>query len=124
MKPNQCVWFEIYVEDMERAKTFYEAVFQTTLVHIPSPELEMWSFPLVSAQSYGAHGALAKMDGVKSGGNSTVVYFHCEDCAIEAVSAEQNGGKLLKEKFSIGENGFIALVFDTEGNVIGLHSMH
>lgn len=123
MKSNQCVWFEIYVEDMARAKTFYEAVFQTTLVQIPSPELEMWSFPLVDTQSYGAHGALAKMEGVKSGGNSTVVYFACEDCTIEAMRAEENGGKLLKEKFSIGENGFIALVFDTENNVIGLHSM-
>ena len=122
MKSNQCVWFEIYVENMARAKTFYETVFQTSLVEIPSPELEMWSFPLVSAQAYGAHGALAKMEGVKPGCNSTVVYFHCEDCAIEAARAEQNGGKLLKEKFSIGENGFIALVIDTEGNVIGLHS--
>lgn len=123
MKPNQCVWFEIYVEDMSRAKTFYESVFRTTLEHIPSPELEMWSFPLISAQAYGAHGALAKMEGVKPGGNSTVVYFSCEDCAVEAVRAEQNGGKLLKEKFSIGENGFISLVCDTENNVIGLHSM-
>ncbi|MCX6075861.1 MAG: VOC family protein [Campylobacterales bacterium] len=122
MNMNQCVWFEIYVEDMLRAKKFYEAVFQTTLVQIPSSELEMWSFPLVSAQSYGAHGALVKMEGIKSGGNSTVVYFHCEDCAIEAKRAERNDGKLLKEKFSIGENGFIALVFDTEGNAIGLHS--
>jgi uncharacterized protein len=122
MQPNQCVWFEIYVDDMPRAKAFYEAVFQTTLVEVPSPEIEMWSFPLISAQSYGAHGALAKMEGVKPGGNSTVVYFACEDCAIEAMRAEHNGGKLLKEKFSIGENGFIALVFDTEGNVIGLHS--
>jgi len=34
-----------------------------------------------------------------------------------------NGGKIVKEKFSIGEYGHIALVTDTEGNMIGLHSM-
>lgn len=123
MKPNQCVWFEIYVEDMPRAKKFYEAVFQTALIQLPSPDLEMWAFPLLNAQSYGAHGALAKMEGVKPGGNSTIVYFHCDDCAIEAARAEESGGTLVKDKFSIGGNGFIALVMDTEGNMIGLHSM-
>lgn len=122
MQPNQCVWFEIYVEDMPRAKKFYETVFQTVLTEIPAAELEMCAFPLVNAHGYGAHGALVRMDGVKSGGNSTVVYFACEDCAIEAERAAENGGSVVREKFSVGENGSIALVADTEGNVIGLHS--
>jgi predicted enzyme related to lactoylglutathione lyase len=51
------------------------------------------------------------------------VYFSCEDCAVEAARATANGGSIFKEKMSIGEHGFIALVFDTEGNMIGLHSM-
>jgi predicted enzyme related to lactoylglutathione lyase len=33
------------------------------------------------------------------------------------------GGKNMKHKFAIGQYAFIALVDDTEGNVIGLHSM-
>ena len=68
-------------------------------------------------------GALVKMAGVQSGGNSVLVYFKCEDCAIEAAKVTKAGGRIEKDKFSIGQYGFIALVFDTEGNMIGLHSM-
>ena len=123
MKANPIVWFEIYVQDMPRAKAFYEAVFQTELNPLPSPvpEIEMSAFPS-SMESYGATGALVKMAGCPSGGNSTLVYFACDDCAVEAARAASNGGAVFKEKMSIGEYGFIALVTDTEGNMIGLHS--
>ena len=63
------------------------------------------------------------MDGVPSGGNSTLVYFGCEDCAVEAARVASAGGTVHRDKFSIGQYGFIALVIDTEGNMIGLHSM-
>ena len=126
MKANPVGWFEIYVQDMERAKAFYEAVLRGKLERIPSPtpgpELEMWSFPM-SQEGYGASGALVKMDGCASGGSGTLVYFACEDCAVEARRAAEHGGRVFKEKMSIGKYGFIALVFDTEGNMIGLHSM-
>jgi predicted enzyme related to lactoylglutathione lyase len=36
---------------------------------------------------------------------------------------EAAGGKVLMDKISIGENGFIAFFLDTEGNRVGLHSM-
>jgi predicted enzyme related to lactoylglutathione lyase len=61
--------------------------------------------------------------GVPSGGNSTLVYFACDDCAIEAARVPKAGGKLQREKMSIGEYGFVALAFDTDGNMFGLHSM-
>jgi hypothetical protein len=128
MKANPIVWFEIYVQDMPRAKAFYEAVFQGELSHLPnpnpgtSPDLEMWAFPS-SMESYGVTGTLVKMAGCPSGGNSTLIYFACEDCAVEAARAAANGGRISKEKMSIGQHGFIALVCDTEGNMIGLHSM-
>ncbi len=63
------------------------------------------------------------MEGANSGGNSTLVYFACNDCAIEAARAVDAGGRIHKEKMSIGQYGFIALVYDTEGNLFGLHSM-
>ena len=64
-----------------------------------------------------------KMPGMdRPKGNSVIIYFSCEDCAVEAKRAGENGGKIFKEKFSIGQHGFIALVHDTEGNMIGLHS--
>ena len=122
MKNNPVGWFEIYVQDMNRAKAFYENVFATKLEKLPTPELEMWTFGMDNT-SYGAPGALVHMPGCSSGGGGTLVYFSCEDCATEAARVVPAGGGIFKEKFSIGQYGFIALVTDTEGNMIGLHSM-
>jgi predicted enzyme related to lactoylglutathione lyase len=121
MANNPVIWFEIYVQNMERAKKFYESVFQVTLDRINSPAVEMWSFPMEMNQ-VGAGGALVRMEGVPSGGNSTLVYFSCADCAVEEKRVANNGGRIEKPKMSIGEYGFISLVYDTEGNMIGLHS--
>lgn len=120
--PNPVVWFEIYVQDMERAKAFYQSVFTVQLQSLTSPEIEMWAFPMQELGA-GAAGALVKMDGCPSGGNSTLVYFSCADCAVAAQRAQSAGGQIVKEKFSVGEYGFAALITDTEGNMIGLHSM-
>jgi predicted enzyme related to lactoylglutathione lyase len=67
--------------------------------------------------------ALVKMEGVPSGGNSTQVYFSCADCAVEDARVAAAGGKILRDKRSIGPNGAIVLAVDTEGNMFGLHSM-
>ncbi len=124
MTNNPVAWFEIYVQDIDRAKRFYESVFQVTLQKLnePFPGIELWAFP-ADKISYGVCGALVKMDGVSSGGNATLVYFHCDDCAIEESRVASSGGQVNRSKMSIGEYGYIALVQDTEGNMIGLHSM-
>lgn len=125
MQSNPIVWFEIYVDDMPRAKQFYEKVLGVTLEQMNNPtdiDVEMWGFPS-NQEGYGATGALAKMKDVPAGGNSTLVYFSCEDCSIEASRVDSAGGTLQAPKFPIGEHGFIAIVTDTEGNTIGLHSM-
>lgn len=126
-KRNPVGWFEIYVDDMNRSKAFYEQVFAFTLESLPTPDpsIEMWSFPMddESMNVSGAPGALCKMEGCSPGGGGTLVYFSCEDCAIEEARVVQAGGSLLKPKFAIGDYGFISIVLDTEGNAIGLHSM-
>lgn len=122
MKSNPACWFEIYVQDMERARRFYESVFQVALQRLNNPDLEMWGFP-AEMERYGAGGSLVKMEGLDSGGNSTIIYFACEDCAVESARVREAGGSIMKEKMSIGEYGHIALARDSEGNVIGLHSM-
>ncbi len=119
---NPVCWFEIYVDDMARAKAFYESVLGIELQKLEGPEFDMWSFPM-GQESYGTTGALIKMPGYPSGANSTIVYFSCTDCAVEAERASKAGGKIEKAKMSIGPYGYIALVVDTEGNMIGLHSM-
>lgn len=127
MQANPVVWFEIYVSDMERAKAFYETVLAVKLIAMDAPTMEgppmrMEFFPGQPDRA-GACGALVKMEGVPVGGGSTLVYFACEDCAVEAGRAAAAGGKLFKPKMSISPYGFFALVTDTEGNMIGLHSM-
>lgn len=121
-KTNIGCWFEIYVQDLDRAKAFYEFVFQVTLERLNSPDVEVWAFPMEMGK-WGAGGALVKMEGVSSGGNSTIIYFACEDCAVESGRVIAAGGKMQREKWSIGEYGFIALAVDSEGNTIGLHSL-
>ena len=123
---NPVGWFEIYVNDITRAKQFYEAVFNIQLSELIPPSegnsLQMWAFPS-DMQVYGASGTLVQMSGVAAGGNSTLIYFSCEDCADEAARIGEAGGKIHESKTSIGEYGFIVLAFDTEGNMIGLHSI-
>jgi len=46
MKNNPVGWFEIYVQDLDRAKKFYESVFQLKLEKLNSQEIEMWAFPM------------------------------------------------------------------------------
>jgi predicted enzyme related to lactoylglutathione lyase len=130
MASNTVVWFEIYVQDMARAKAFYEAVLDVKLERMPAPtpefDMEMWAFPSDKATaqtSYGACGMLVQMKGFTPGTGGTLVYFGCKDCAVEASRVVAHGGKLVRDKFSIGEHGFIALASDTEGNMIGFHSM-
>lgn len=121
MTANPVGWFEIYVQDMARARAFYESMLGTRLEQMASG-IEMWAFPAQPGVA-GAAGALVRYEGYPSGGNSTLVYFRCEDCATEAARAAAHGGKVFKDKFAIGAHGFIALVTDTEGNMVGLHSM-
>lgn len=80
----------------------------------------MWAFSM--GERPGARGAICKMDGVEAGGNSTLVYFDCEDCSVEQARVESAGGELVVPKMSIGEFGFIGIAKDTEGNSIGFHS--
>jgi len=125
MPSNPVRWFEIYVQDVNRAKKFYESVFQTTLTKMDSTakDMDYWTFPPTIQDQAGTSGALVKMQGVPSGGMGTLVYFGCDDCAVEAARVVKAGGKIKDNKMAIGEYGFIALAFDTEGNLIGLHSL-
>lgn len=123
---NPVRWFEIYVQDMPRAKRFYEGVLGVTLTLLEVPggaeEMEMWAFPM-GQETYGASGTLVRMPGMPPGAGGTLVYFGCEDCAVEAARATSFGGRVEQEKSSIGPYGHIALLIDPEGNRVGLHSM-
>ena len=124
-KFNPVGWFEIYVQDLDRAQKFYEEVLNINLSPIEgSPEVKMLGFSNTDAMDKpGCTGALVKMDGFTSGGNSVLVYFITEDCSVEESRVKASGGKIMKPKMSIGQHGFISICTDTEGNAFGLHSM-
>lgn len=119
---NPVGWFEIYVDDMARAKAFYEAVFGYTFTPFEGFDIEMFGFPS-DQEGYGISGSLIKEDSMPAGNNSSVVYFMCDDCAVEEAKVEAAGGKVHRTKMSIGQYGFCSMAYDTEGNLIGLHSM-
>jgi len=108
------------VQDLPRAVRFYETVFATKLEQLPTPDLEMWRSPVDGRP--GAAGTLIQApEGVVSGGNSTLVYFGSEDCGSRRA---RRGGRwqAVRDKFSIGPYGFVALAQDPDGNMFGIHS--
>jgi uncharacterized protein len=126
---NPVGWFEIYVSDMVRARAFYEIMLNIRMQPLPVPDamedgFEMLMFPSdMENQAPGCGGTLCRMDGFKPCAGGTLIYFTCEDCGVEASRVAGAGGQVFREKFSIAPYGFIALIIDTEGNMIGLHSM-
>jgi predicted enzyme related to lactoylglutathione lyase len=62
----------------------------------------MWVFP-GKPNNAGATGALVKMENGPSGIGGVIIYFACEDCAVESTRVVKNGGKIMKDKFSIGQ---------------------
>ena len=123
---NPFGWVEIYVEDLSRARKFYETILAIELSELPFAEetgdLKMLSFPWAENER-NISGALVKTKEMAPGKGGTLVYFTCEDCSVEESRVEKAGGKVLRPKMGIGEYGFVSIIMDTEGNPVGLHSM-
>ncbi|GBF20022.1 MULTISPECIES: VOC family protein [Arenibacter] len=125
MESNMVGWFEIPVTNMERAKKFYEAVFNITISVHDLDGLIMGWFPFAPGKS-GAMGSLVqhKMY-IPSDTKGPLLYFSCRDLTIELNRVEDAGGIILQAKKTISEDhGFMALLKDTEGNRIALHSQN
>lgn len=118
-------WFDIYVEDMERAQAPYETVLETALSPMDDPNdptAQMRGFG-DDFTSHGAGGALVKLDHAQPGPGGSMDYFSCDDCAVEEARVPAAGGSIVRPKFSIGGHGSVSIITDTEGNMIGLHSV-
>ena len=119
---NPVSWFEIATSNLERAKTFYEKVFQREFKFMEVNGEKLYIFD-ADYEGYGSGGALIESKTFRPSTESgTMIYFSSEDVAIEAARVEAAGGKLIQEKTSLGDPGFIAQFIDTEGNKIGLYS--
>jgi uncharacterized protein len=121
-KANPVGWFEIPANDLSRAQVFYEHILGVQLsLHEMGPMKMAW-FPM-EQNAPGAAGSLVKSEGQTPSQNGTLVYFSVENIEGVLKKANEKGGKTLQPKESIGEYGFIALIQDSEGNRIGIHSM-
>lgn len=124
MEQNLIGWVEIPVTDMDRAKAFYEAVFKFEIQVHPLGEFVMGWFPYAEGKE-GASGSLVLYPDAynPSETHGPVIYFSCADVQAELDRVEAAGGLILQPKTQISEDiGFMALLRDSEGNRIALHS--
>jgi predicted enzyme related to lactoylglutathione lyase len=122
MKHNMVVWFEIPVSDMDRAKAFYEAVFQIEINIVDFGGLLMGWFP-DRGEANGARGTLIKQESYIPSQEGTLVYFASDDVQNELDRVEAAGGKIYQPKTEISpEHGCMGVFIDSEGNRVALHS--
>ena len=118
-------WFEIPTSDLDRATKFYEKIFDVKMIPLDTPNLKMRLFPLEDMMNVG--GALVhNKDFYKSSASDgTLIYLNGNpDLQIVLDRVETAGGKIFLKKTQISpEYGYMALIIDTEGNRIGLHSV-
>ncbi|MFZ5638308.1 MAG: VOC family protein [Pseudomonadota bacterium] len=121
---NALNWFEIPVSDLERAQTFYEAVFDTPLRReAMGPGIDMAVFPY---EKYGVGGCLFAADhGPRPSADGAIVYLNAEP-SLDAVLArvEAAGGRVTLSRTELPEGmGCFAHIADSEGNRVGLHAL-
>ncbi len=118
---NALNWFEIPVTDVARAKSFYEKAFDIEMHTTEMMGMQMVMFP---SQSPKSGGSLVKSPDHKPCTEGSIIYLNANpDLQTVLDRIEAAGGKITMPKTSIGENGNMAFFLDTEGNLVGLHSM-
>ncbi|MHA4741388.1 VOC family protein [Dyadobacter sp. MSC1_007] len=118
-------WFEIPANDLNRATTFYEAIFQLSLIPLDVQSIKMRMFPIDDMQT-GVGGAIVDSGEFHrpSATEGPLIYLNANpDVQIVLDRIEAAGGQVLVPKTPISpEYGNMAVFLDTEGNRIALHS--
>jgi predicted enzyme related to lactoylglutathione lyase len=119
---NTFVWVDIPVADLDRAIAFYSAVVGQPVDKIGGPG---FTFGLFKHEGNQVGGCLVGSgEGAAPSMTGPLVYLDASgrlDAAVAAAKAQ--GGKVLKARHSIAPNGFRAIIADSEGNRVALHSM-
>lgn len=122
MVGNALNWFEIPVEDMDRALRFYNSILGVELTKMEMENSIMAMFPYDPSNG-GVGGAITKTADFHPSDKGTVVYLNGgDDLSVILDRVEGAAGTVIQPKTSIGENGWVGIFKDTEGNIVGLHS--
>ncbi len=112
------VWFDIPCVDLDRAICFYSAVLAVEVKKEGGPGFSLGILPHSDVG-----GCLAVMDDNAPSERGPLIYLNCDGRLEAAVAAvERNGGRVLEPKHAIGPHGFRAIIKDSEGNRLALHS--
>jgi uncharacterized protein len=127
MNTHAINWFEIPVSNFERAKKFYESIFRYEMPVTQMGPATMGFF-IYDFKNQGRGGAIVHNPGMYTpSANGTLVYLNCEpDLEIVLDRVPEAGGAVDIPKSSVAPDehlGFWALIRDTEGNRVALHSM-
>ncbi len=119
LERSWCQWIEIPVADFDRAKAFYENIFDMPIEAVDFGGFKMGIFPhkeVGVAICFGEH--------YRPGANGPVVYLNANPDLQEVLGrVESAGGRVLQaKKFISSEHGSMALFLDSEGNRLALHS--
>ncbi len=122
---NAINWFEIPAKDFNRAKSFYETLFEGEMETMTMEDMGMTMAFFPSDWENGVGGGIASGPGYEPSQAGPLVYLNGGDDLSEALSrVEKAGGKIIVPKTAIGKHGYMAQFTDTEGNRVALHSMN
>lgn len=130
---NPIIHFEIPVDDIDRATSFYQDIFEWEITKMDMPvDSSTGGEPYYSVKSVKTDDKGNTLDNGINGGmmkrkisdQPFTNYIHVESIDDMLTKIQEKGGKVCMPKTSIGENmGYIALFIDTENNMMGLHQM-
>ena len=121
---NAINWFEIPAANFARAVAFYERIMAAKLpINDSFPGMKMAMF---AYEAPGVGGCIIEFDEFRPHADGVRIYLNGgEDLAPILARIEAAGGKVVMPKTLIREDiGFIGMFSDSEGNIVGLHSMH
>jgi len=124
MMNNAVSWFEIPVTDFERARQFYSAIYDFEMPEVQVGPVKMGIF-LHRREQGGIGGAIVCGESYIPSKTGPEIYLNAGiDLTTVLNRVEAAGGRIILGKTDVGQMGFIAIIEDTEGNPISLHSLN
>ena len=116
---DRVVWFDLPVADLDRATRFYAAMLG---IKVSKEKMGNFSFSVLDHGPEGNGGCLIP-NAAEVSDKGVLIYLNVDGRIRDAVKqAEKNGGRVVQAVETIGQHGVRAIVLDSEGNRVALHS--